>query len=46
MKAYLEIIKQPVPNYEASGLWKTMRLAAKEHGYKSVSVPVKEAVVK
>ena len=38
MKAYLEIKKQPVPNYEANGLWKTMRLSAKEHGYKSALV--------
>lgn len=35
MKAYLEIKKQPVPNYAANGLWKTMRLSAKEHGYRS-----------
>ncbi len=38
MKAYLEIKKQEVPNYEANGLWKTMRLSAKEHGYKSALV--------
>ena len=38
MKAYLELKKQPVPNYEANGLWKTMRLSAKEHGYKSALV--------
>lgn len=38
MKAYLEIKKQPVPNYEANGLWKTMRLSAKEHGYRSALV--------
>lgn len=38
MKAYLEIKKQPVPNYEANGLWKTIRLSAKEHGYKSALV--------
>lgn len=35
MKAYLEIKKQSVPNYAAHGLWKTMRLSAKEHGYHS-----------
>ena len=35
MKAFLEIKKQPVPNYAANGLWKTMRLSAKEHGYRS-----------
>lgn len=38
MKAYLELNWQPVPNYEANGLWKTIRLSAKEHGYKSVLV--------
>lgn len=38
MKAYLELNWQPVPNYEANGLWKTMRLSAKEHGYKSALV--------
>ena len=38
MKAYLDIKKQPVPNYEANGLWKTMRLSAREHGYKSALV--------
>ena len=38
MKAYLEIKKQPVPNYEANGLWKTMRLSAREHGYKSALI--------
>lgn len=35
MKAYLELKRQEVPNYQANGLWKTMRLSAKEHGYKS-----------
>lgn len=35
MKAYLELKKQPLPNYEATGLWKTMRMSAKEHGYHS-----------
>ena len=38
MKAYLELEWQPVPNYEANGIWKTMRLSAKEHGYKSALV--------
>lgn len=35
MKAYLELRKQPVPNYEATGLWQTMRMSAREHGYRS-----------
>lgn len=35
MKAYLELKRQEVPNYEATGLWRTMRLSAKEHGYRS-----------
>ena len=35
MKAYLELKRQEVPNYEAAGLWRTMRLSAKEHGYRS-----------
>lgn len=35
MKPYLELKRQPVPNYEATGLWKTMRTSAKEHGYRS-----------
>ena len=35
MKAYLKLERQEVPNYEASGLWRTMRLSAKEHGYRS-----------
>ena len=35
MKAYLELKRQVVPNYEATGLWRTMRLSAKEHGYRS-----------
>lgn len=35
MKAYLEIKKQSVPNYEAEGLWSTMRKSAREHGYRS-----------
>lgn len=38
MKAYLKLEWQPVPNYKADGLWKTMRLSAKEHGYKSALV--------
>lgn len=38
MKAYLKIEWQPVPNYKADSLWKTMRLSAKEHGYKSALV--------
>lgn len=38
MKAYLKLEWQPVPNYVANGLWKTMRLSAKEHGYKSALV--------
>lgn len=35
MKAYLKIERQAVPNYESKGLWQTMRMSAKEHGYKS-----------
>lgn len=35
MKAYLKLERQEVPNYEATGLWRTMRMSAKEHGYRS-----------
>lgn len=35
MKAYLELKKQPLPNYSADGLWNTMKKSAKEHGYSS-----------
>lgn len=35
MKAYLEIKRQPLPNYEAAGLWGTLHKSAKEHGYRS-----------
>lgn len=35
MKAYLELKDQPLPNYEANGLWKTVHKSAKEHGYNS-----------
>ena len=35
MKAYLEIKRQQLPNYEANGLWKTIHKSAREHGYRS-----------
>lgn len=33
MKAYLEIKKQPLPNYEANSFWTSIHKSAKEHGY-------------
>lgn len=35
MKAYLEIKKQPLPNYKSDSLFKTLKSSAREHGYKS-----------
>lgn len=35
MRPYLELKWQEVPNYEAKGLWETIRMSAKEHGYQS-----------
>lgn len=35
MKAYLELKRQPLPYYRREGLWKTLRLSAKVHGYRS-----------
>ena len=35
MKAYLELKNQPLPNYEANGLWETIHKSAREHGYRS-----------
>lgn len=35
MKAYLELKNQPLPNYEANGLWEAIHKSAKEHGYHS-----------
>ena len=36
MRAYLEQIRQPLPNYRSEGLIKTLRRSAKIHGYRSV----------
>lgn len=36
MKSYLELKRQPLPNYRSEGLLKTLRRSAKVHGYRSV----------
>lgn len=38
MKAYLELKRQPLPNYTCEGLWKTIRRSAKIHGYRSAFI--------
>lgn len=35
MKPYLELKRQPLPNYKCEGLWATIRRSARVHGYKS-----------
>lgn len=35
MKPYLEPKRQPLPHYQNHGLWQTMRLSARQHGYHS-----------
>ena len=34
MKPYLEIKRQPLPNYKSDSLWKTIRESARVHGYR------------
>lgn len=38
MKPYLELKRQPLPNYAAEGLLQRIRKSAKEHGYRSAIV--------
>ena len=35
MKLYLELKQQPLPHYQNHGLWATMHLSARQHGYRS-----------
>lgn len=35
MKPHLELKRQPIPHYRNEGLWSTMKLSARVHGYRS-----------
>lgn len=38
MKKKLPLVRQALPKYESLGLWKTIRLSANEHGYRSACI--------